>query len=452
MTGHDAFDIDFGSWLRDEADAPIPAGARDHALAPIAGRRPRPARLASLGSHWSANSSSVTWPLVGRRIKLPAMGLSPAILLLLLLMALLGAAALVGGPLLERPRDAGRLAYALDGEVYLADADGRDPVRVSDGAGSSSLASGSIWAPDGRHFLYLGGAGPATAHIADPDGRAVASFGNLPAFNGYPSWSPDSTRLQAWTDFFTRITIYGIDGVVQAELALPEGHSRFRENPGVWAPDGRSVWVMLDRGEFYPCRSGSEGTSTGDPSLPGGELPPCVTREVWELPIDGSAPRRIVDGPDFMSLERSFTRDGTRMAFSGTLWPDLLLYVANADGTDVQPVVQVGGDPDHGQGMLPIWSPSGRQLAYFVGAPGDEGEVDLKVIDVATGTARTLVSGFQYAAWPPHSWSRDGNRILFSKQDEPGSGSLWTVSADGGDATVLVQGATDGEWQPEPTR
>ena len=152
----------------------------------------------------------------------------------------------------------------------------------------------------------------------------------------------------------------------------------------------------------------------------------------------------------FKAWGPSFTRDGTRVAFFGRPGEERrLLYVANPDGTDPRLVVRAGQDPDRGEGFLPIWSPSGEHLAYLVWAPGEESRVDLKVVDIATGTARTLVAGWQYAAWPPLSWSPDGDTILFSRENDPGTG-LWAIDADGDDATLLVEGATEGEWQPAP--
>jgi Tol biopolymer transport system component len=151
----------------------------------------------------------------------------------------------------------------------------------------------------------------------------------------------------------------------------------------------------------------------------------------------------------------SFARDGTRIAFSRRSGEpdDWLLKIANSDGSGVRPVIRADDDSSHGTGVLPLWSPTGGHLAYLVPAPDDTGNVHLKIVDIATGTARTLVAGFSYAFWPPHSWSRDGDRILFSKEGVPATqlgptGSLWSVDAEGGDATLLVEGATSGEWQP----
>ena len=61
----------------------------------------------------------------------------------------------------------GRLAYGIDGDIYVADADGRNPVRVADGAPSKEgfcggyWGEGPIWSPDGRYLAYRGDGGEA---------------------------------------------------------------------------------------------------------------------------------------------------------------------------------------------------------------------------------------------------------------------------------------------------
>lgn len=429
MTGHHAFDPDFRALLADEAQAPIPAGQLDRLLTAVASRQPRPARLAGLGGRWIGDPSPVTSPLGALRVTVPVLRLSAAVLLLLLTLALIGTAALVGGRLLAPPPDPEKLLYGLDGGIFLADADGGNPVRVAEGA---DLYPGDPWAPDGRHFLSFD-TSRLTTDIRDTDGHVVAS---LPDGHFAMDWSPDSTRLQAWaTRYGRQINIYGIDGVLQAELPLPDGYSRPLVFDGVWAPDGRSVWVQIAPVQGSPCAD----DSSGYPSE-------CAALEIWELPIDGSAPQRVVGDLDIRVFDPSFSRDGTYLAFSGR-GGAMELSVANADGTEARAVVRVGQDSDQGYGSAPIWSPSGEELAYIT-----EGG-NLKVVDVATGTARTLSTGWPYTGDP--SWSRDGDRIMFSKgsgatQDGVGLGDLWTVGVDGGEPTLLVEGATHGAWQPTP--
>ena len=63
MTAHHQLETTLASWLRDDAQRAIPDGSLAEALAPAIRRRPRPARLASLGSHWIADTwPARTWP------------------------------------------------------------------------------------------------------------------------------------------------------------------------------------------------------------------------------------------------------------------------------------------------------------------------------------------------------------------------------------------------------
>src|SRR5436190_11261312 len=64
-------------------------------------------------------------------------------------------------PVQPRPAPAvsGALAYALDGDIYVADPDGSNAVKIADGrpdcAGHSEYwAEGSMWSPDGRYLAY----------------------------------------------------------------------------------------------------------------------------------------------------------------------------------------------------------------------------------------------------------------------------------------------------------
>ena len=75
----------------------------------------------------------------------------------------------------------GRLAYGIDGDIYVADSDGRNPVRVADGAPSDEgmcggyWGEGPIWSPDGRHLAYRGDGGEAAfrARVTGPSTSAT---------------------------------------------------------------------------------------------------------------------------------------------------------------------------------------------------------------------------------------------------------------------------------------
>jgi Tol biopolymer transport system component len=427
MTRRDAFEADLFSVFDADAQTPIPPGGLERLQAAIADRQPRPAWLAGLGGRWIGDRSGVHARRHALRATVPGLRLSAALLVLLLALALIGTAAVIGGRLLERPTEPEKLLYGLGGDIFLADSDGGNPTKVAEGA---DLYAGANWAPDGRHFVSFDTT-RMTAVIRDSDGDETAAFDTY-----HPVWSPDSTRLQTWASRGgQQLNIYGIDGALQAELPLPDGYARPLHFQGVWAPDGRSVWVQIAPVQEPPCADDAEGYPSE-----------CAPLEIWELPIDGSAPKQVVEDLDMRSFEPSFSRDGTHLAFSGRD-EAMELSVANADGTEARSVVRVGQDSDQGDGAAPIWSPSGEELAYITTSG------DLKVVDVATGTARTLSTGWPYTDWPPHGWSRDGDRIMFSKGSgttEAGValGDLWAVSVDGGEPSLLVEGAARGAWQP----
>ncbi len=436
MTQPHGFETDLFSLFDDDAHAPIPAGGLERLQAAIANHKPRPAHLAGLGSRWPAGRIASRWPLGALRASVLALRPSVAVLLLLLMLAMVGTAALVGGRLLERPPDPEKLLYGLDGDIFLADADGSNRTRVAEGA---TLFDGSPWAPNGRHFLSFDTA-RSTAVIREPGGDEVATLANR---SFAPWWSPDSTRLQAWAQTQLQINIYGIDGALQTQLPLPDRYTRAREIPGFWAPDGRSIWVWIVRDQTSgPCTS-RNGDTLSNP------VPPlCPLQEVWKLPIDGS-PAQQVAAEDLLliSFMPSVAADGSRLAFAGRDSNLSKVYVSNADGTEARAVVRPGQDSGGDSVLFPIWSPSGQDLAYLVGD-------HLKVVNVGTGMSRTLATAWMYAGFPPHSWSADGERIMFSKergpttQDGSAVGDLWTVGIDGGEPALLVEGATRGAWQP----
>ena len=287
--------------------------------------------------------------------------------------------------------------------------------------------------------------------ISDADGRMVGSYLHGPGVAGGTVWSPDSTRLARWTHDLTIVSIYAIDGAILAELTPPVGYTMWESVP-IWAPDGRSVWVAL-------CPA--EGGATPD----GGDPAPCASPgdpEYWELPVDGSPPRRVLD--DLASLEvlgLTFSPDGTRMAFAareaGTRDDDVL-YVAEPDGSNRTPVIRSDDGPSISMQHL-AWSPGSDAIAYRNEAAGERltGGVrrgntqSVKVVDIATGTARTLVPNLDFATeLLEYSWSPDGTRLLFSGGGSPWRDGLWTVTVDGGEPVLLLEDARAGEWQPVP--
>jgi len=74
------------------------------------------------------------------------------------------------------------------------------------------------------------------------------------------------------------------------------------------------------------------------------------------------------------------------------------------------------------------------------------------VLDVATGTVTLLAEKDGSEMLSAIDFSPKGDRILFSRTEDRGSGvsSLWSVHADGSNVRRLVTGAFPGwgDWRP----
>jgi Tol biopolymer transport system component len=310
-------------------------------------------------------------------------------------------------PTLVGNGELGALAYALDGDIVVADWDGQNPVTIADGRPGGAVGCGSygywaeghMWSPDGRYLAYRGGVceGIPSVFISDPEGNLVTSF---PGEGWLISWSPDSTRVAAWVRWGKTIGVYGLDGERQTLLTLPSGLMAPGDWDPVWTPDGAALMV------------------------------PHGVR----IPLDGSTPRKLpADDPRTGVM----SPDGARVVYDRGA-----LLVGNADGSAARVL-----SPGCVHGI--VWSPTGDRIAYsYRPCAADGYDTELRVIEVATGTVTRLAGMAGTESVRALDFSPDGDRILFSRVDTSGrERSLWTVDADGSDLRRLVSGSYWADWQ-----
>jgi hypothetical protein len=469
MTTQNDFELSLRQWFQDSATERAPTRLSDAVTAGARRRRQDPAwRVALRGEAWTGpGPAAVPRPALGRGWLLVAVSL----LVLALIAGLLIAggqprvpASIIGptnspgssasvaptaspspstaespGPSTAVRARLGRLAYALDGDIYVADWDGKNAVRIADGlpGGSEPCRSyageGRIWSPNGQHLAYR--SCPGMVFISDPSGQHVVSF---PGAGWKVAWSPDSTRVATWIDYrFQRsIGIYGLDGVRQALITLPP---ETPVEPGDfdpwWAPDGASL-----------------------------RLPGCSG--TCDIPLDGSVPRSVPAKDPFSNPSAEISPDGTRVAYVDTG----SLFVAGRDGSAARELVPWTGclafptpprpegcEPGLGSAGDPVWSPSSNVIVFEVEVGGGSTVYptpsgvaypppsDIRMVDLATGAVTTLVRAPDLCS--PIEFSPDGTRLLFSRTNWQGRDSLWSVGLDGSAPQLLVAGTTWGDWQ-----
>ena len=314
------------------------------------------------------------------------------------------------------PGRLGALAYGVDGDIYVAEWDGSNPVKIADGRSFSDCRNlgeywgeGPIWSPDGRYLAYrqadcqlaVGDAPSWHVVISDPQGNVVASF---PGHGWLISWSPDSTRVAVWIGEGKTIGVYGLDGKRQKVLTVPAGMMAPGDFDPVWSRDGTSLLV-----------------------------PHGV-----EIPLDGTTPRRFPSSDPRAYSDTTYSPDGSHVAYT----VDGSLFVAAADGSRAQEVFR------DRVWTIPAWSATGDRIAFISG-----NGTELRLLDVATGTVTLLTETdgsdmLGYIAGSRIEFSPEGDRILFSRTEDEGAGasSLWTVKPDGSDLRRLVAGTAWGDW------
>jgi Tol biopolymer transport system component len=133
----------------------------------------------------------------------------------------------------------------------------------------------------------------------------------------------------------------------------------------------------------------------------------------------------------------AFSPDGGRIAFESSRSGGYGVWLANADGSNPQPL-QV--DPNYWSDD-PAWSPDGRTIAFD--ARKDE-QFQIYLISPEGGAPRRLTNrpsdNFM------DSWSRDGKWVYFSS-NRTGRFEVWKIPPAGGDAIQLTRngGAMAGE-------
>ena len=331
----------------------------------------------------------------------------------------------------------GRLAYGIDGDIFVADWDGENPVRVADGAPSDEgmcggyWGEGPIWSPDGRYLAYRGDGGEGlpgtcdrTVNISDSAGRRIASF---PGDGWAIAWSPDSTRVAVWANFYQapELEVYGLDGVRQAQLAMPPGWSAPGDVDPVWSPDGGSILVP-----------GAAEVPVDGESIPGGA----------EVPVDGSTPTQLSVKDPRSHWTARYSPNGAEIAYISTDG----LVVAAADGSQAR--VLVPGDlQDFEAWPSPlVWSPTGDRIAYVSRTSAESTKkgraTELAVLDMASGSVVTLADLGRTHLFNV-TFSPEGDQILFTRTDASDGRSLWSVHVDGSDPHRLVAGTGWGDWQ-----
>ena len=245
--------------------------------------------------------------------------------------------------------DCRHIAYHLFHAVWVMDADGSNPRKVTERLDRVALRP--AWSPDGTKIAYTStdiGLSDSLndfrsyIYVVNVDGTDDTAITSGTVMDSEPAWSPDGSRIAfqrtTWEDLTTN---------------PPVGFEQFIVTVD---PDGRNP-VVLEGGEH------DENTPAWSPD--GTKIAVGYFGGIAVMDADGTN-LRTSPGTRYWSSALSWAPDGTRVAFSRiagtfTALSNLetniaILDVASGDVTDVTTAT--------GPELNPSWSPDGQRILF----------------------------------------------------------------------------------------
>lgn len=326
--------------------------------------------------------------------------------------------------------------------------------------GVASWVEGLDYSPDGKSLLFAargnesGKYGIYQLNLKDLQVQKLALGTEERAGDFQPRFSPDGDSL-AWVG----VNLSGHSSLYRASLSGGPTHQIGGELANLqglsFSPDGSHlIYSASPAGTFnlwrIPVDSGRDAAPQWLPTPGDFAWNPNVARksgdlvfeqvrvdqDIWRISILERDPWRMETSPFLQSTrweyEADFSADGKRVAFISARSGSPELWLAEADGENLQKLTSLGS-----AGLTnPRWSPDGSQLA-FNALQG--GRSVIMVVATRGGEPRALTPagvGEMFC-----SWSHDGKSLLYGVDLENG----WEIHRrnlqNGETALVIANGA-----------
>ena len=276
----------------------------------------------------------------------------------------------------------------LNADIFIADADGRNPRPFLASPAEDFNAS---FSRDGKWVVFTSERnGSADIYRAHPDGTGLERLTDDPSFDDQAALSPDGRTLAFVSTRSGHAEIWTLD-LASRTLRNITNHAGGHFRPA-WSPDGKWIAISSDRDSPGPKRPD------------GFEL--IQQTEIYVLRADGSGLRQLTHTRSYAGSP-SWSPDGKRILFYRAAFEDVILI---SDPRRLRATTQIGEvdvatglSRDLTAGKGEKWSP--RRLAdgrtgYFSGGP-DGG---IEFIQGKVGARGEFNSP---------DWSADGRKMVY---------------------------------------
>ena len=149
--------------------------------------------------------------------------------------------------------------------------------------------------------------------------------------------------------------------------------------------------------------------------------------------LDGSRLRNLTNSSTAMETSPSWSPSGRQIAYISGMPGQI--FIRDIDGSNQRPILREGGDSD-----AVSWSPDGRWLAFHW-KPRRSTNYDIFVAEAASGIIRQITSGNGSNESP--TWAPDSRHLVF-QSNRSGSSQIYIMLLNRTDASAIRQITTQG--------
>jgi len=244
----------------------------------------------------------------------------------------------------------GKIAFWTErdgnGEIYLMGADGRNQINLTNNDASETYPA---WSPDGSKIVFIStrnsnyeitGTYDYEIYVMTADGSNQIRLTDNDKREGYLAWSQDGSKIAFVSDWdgikdWPGLEICVMDADGSNVIRLTNNDSR--DDLPAWSPDGSKIAFASDR--------------DGD-------------REIFVMDADGGNVIRLTDD-DSLDFSPAWSPDGNKIAFASDRNGDrnghASICVMNVDGSNV---ICLPNNDAFTHAYSPAWSPDGSKIAF----------------------------------------------------------------------------------------